>query len=466
MRKRAKGLKVGAWILVSTALALALQAACSSLPVMVPDMAMRFSDPVQLDGANGPLSAERSRAIIARLKENGDATNIFARHLALEAEIVGGPLVVGNSVGLLVDGPATYKAMFEAIESARDHINLETYIIEDDEIGKRFAELLIRKQGSGVQVNLIYDSVGAMDTPEAFFDRLKASGVNVLEFNPINPFLARRGWQVNLRDHRKLLIVDGRIAFVGGLNISSVYSSGSFRRVKPVRGSQPWRDTHLRMAGPVVTEFQKLFLATWNHQKGAPLAARNYFPDPGNQGSEVVRAIGSSPDEPYSQIYATLLSAINSAETEVFLTNAYFVPDPQLLAALKQAVQRGVDVRLLLPARTDSKLVFHASRSFYEELLGAGIKIYERQDALLHAKTALVDGVWSTVGSTNLDWRSFLNNQEINAVVLGQVFGAQLRALFEKDLESSTRILLEQWRQRSLGARLKERAARLWARLL
>ena len=213
----------------------------------------------------------------------------------------------------------------------------------------------------------------------------------------------------------------------------------------------------------MVTEFQKLFLATWNHQKGTPLATRNYFPDPGSQGSEVVRAIGSSPDEPYSQIYATLLSAINSAETEVFLTNAYFVPDPQLLAALKQAVQRGVDVRLLLPARTDSKLVFHASRSYYEELLVAGVKIYERQDALLHAKTALVDGVWSTVGSTNLDWRSFLNNQEINAVVLGQAFGARMKAMFEKDLESSTRVLLEQWRQRSLGVRLKERAARLWA---
>jgi len=343
---------------------------------------------------------------------------------------------------------------------------METYIIEDDEIGRHFAELLIGKQRSGVQVNLIYDSVGAITTPKEFFTPLKESGVNVLEFNPINPLIVRKGWQVNRRDHRKLLIVDGQIAFVGGINISSVYSSGSFGRSKSTKENPPWRDTHLRMAGPVVSEFQKLFLATWSQQKGEPLAARDYFPEPGIKGTEVVRAIGSSPEEPYSQIYATLLSAINSAETQVFLTNAYFVPDPQLLATLKEAVQRGVDVRLLLPDKTDSAMVFYVSRSYYDELLSAGVKIYERQDALLHAKTALIDGVWSTIGSTNLDWRSFLNNQEINAVILGQDFGAQMQALFEKDLDSSKLVTLEEWRKRSIGARIKERAARLWARWL
>jgi len=222
----------------------------------------------------------------------------------------------------------------------------------------------------------------------------------------------------------------------------------------------------LRMTGPVVSEFQKLFIATWTQQKGAPLAAKNYSPEISSKGNEVVRAIGSSPEEPYSQIYATLLSAINSAETQVFLTNAYFVPDPQLLTALKEAVQRGVDVRLLLPGKTDSVMVFYASRSYYDELLSAGVKIYERQDALLHAKTALIDGVWSTIGSTNLDWRSFVNNQEINAVMLGQEFGAQMQALFEKDLQSSKAITLEAWRSRSITIRIKERAARLWARWL
>ncbi|MDP2171959.1 MAG: cardiolipin synthase [Rhodocyclaceae bacterium] len=451
--------------ILAAALCLVLLAGCS-LPTMVPDMATQPSQPVQFDGARGPLTAKQSKAILARLNSNGVDTNIFARHLALEAEIVGSPLVVGNKVTLLVDGPATYDAMSAAILNAQDHINMETYIIEDDEIGQRFAEQLIGKQRSGVQVNLIYDSVGAINTPKAFFKPLQDSGVNVLEFNPINPLNARKGWQVNQRDHRKLLIVDGRVAFVGGINVSSVYSSGSFGKHKATKADTPWRDTHLRMAGPVVSEFQKLFMATWSEQKGAPLASRDYFPELGSKGNEVVRAIGSSPEEPYSQIYVTLLSAINSAETQVYLTNAYFVPDPQLLAALKEAVLRGVDVRVLLPDKIDSVLVYHASRSYYDELLSAGVKIYLRQDALLHAKTALIDGVWSTVGSTNLDWRSFLHNYEINAVVLGQDFGAEMDALFKKDMESSKLVTLEDWRNRSLGARLKERAARLWAHWL
>jgi cardiolipin synthase len=452
--------------ILASALCMALLFSRGSIPIMVPDMALRPSHSVQFDGALGPLSTQQSKAVLARLKRNGADTNIFDKHLALEAEIVGSPLIVGNKVDLLVDGPSTYKSMFSAMQKAKNHINMETYIFDDDEIGQRFAELLSSKQRSGVQVNLIYDSVGAINTPKEFFKRLKDSGVNVLEFNPINPLVARKGWQVNQRDHRKLLIVDGQIAFVGGINISSVYSSGSFSRTKSNQDNPAWRDTHLRMAGPVVSEFQKLFMATWSQQKGDPLASGDYFPEHGSKGNVVVRAIGSSPEEPYSQIYATLISAINSAETRVFLTNAYFVPDPQLLAALKDAVQRGVDVRLLLPEKIDSSLVYYASRSYYDELLSAGVKIYERQVALLHAKTALIDGVWSTVGSTNLDWRSFLNNQEINAVMLGQDFGAQMQAMFEKDLDSSKLVTLEAWRSRSIGTRIKEMAARLWARWL
>jgi len=447
-------------------LGLILLIGCTSIPSMVPDMALRQPQSVKLNGENGELSAQQSKVILAKLKKNGDDTNIFDKHLALEAKIVGSPLVVGNKVELLVDGPLTYDAMFTAIKNAKDNINMETYIIENDEIGQRFAKLLMSKQAGGVQVNLIYDSVGSLSTPKTFFDSLKESSINVLEYNPINPLITRKGWQFNQRDHRKLLIIDGQIAFVGGINISSVYSSGSFGRAKVTTNKQPWRDTHLRMEGPVVSEFQKLFMETWSQQKGKTLAAKNYFPDLTNQGSEVVRAIGSSPDEPYSQIYSTLISAINSAETQVFITNAYFVPDPKLLAALKEAVQRGADVRLILPEKTDSMMVFYASRSYYDELLKANVKIYERQDALLHAKTAMIDGVWSTVGSTNLDWRSFTNNQEINAVVLGQGFGTQMQSMFEKDLESSILISLESWRSRSIITRIKERAARLWARFL
>ncbi|PPD09896.1 MAG: hypothetical protein CTY27_07795 [Methylotenera sp.] len=165
-------------------------------------------------------------------------------------------------------------------------------------------------------------------------------------------------------------------------------------------------------------------------------------------------------------MYATLISAINSAETQVYLTNAYFVPDPQLLSTLKDAVNRGVSVKLLLPEKTDSDLVFYASRSYYNELLEAGVEIYEHEVAILHAKTALIDGVWSTIGSTNLDWRSFVNNQEINAVMLGQDFGDQMQNMFYEDLTVSQQITLEDWRNRPVTSRIKERAARLWARFL
>ena len=433
---------------------------CSSLPRIVPELAIARRAPVQWQGARGPLSATQRQAVLAQLRSRGPQTNIFDRHLALEEAIVGVPLTTGNDVLLLQDGPATYRAMLAAIAGARDHIHMETYILEDDEVGQQFVQALIDKQRQGVQVNLIRDSAGTINTPASLFERLAASGVQVLEFNPLNPLVARKVWELNQRDHRKLLIVDGRVAFLGGINISSVYSSGSTR--KPLHGELAWRDTDLQLQGPVVADFQRLFLASWASQQGATLAVRNWFPTPEVKGRTVVRAIGSSPDEAFSQIYATLLSAIASAETSVQITNAYFAPDPQLLAALEAAAARGVAVSLILPGQTDSWLVFHTGRSYYERLLRAGVKIYERQGAVLHSKVALVDGVWATVGSTNLDWRSFLHNHELNAVVLGAEFGSQVQAMFAKDLAASEPVLLERWVERGAPLRLKEWFSRQW----
>lgn len=444
-------------------LCMSLMVACSVLPTLVPDMG-RAERPVPLEGPDGPLSASRSQAIIARLQADARPTDFFDLHLAIEESIVGSPLTTGNRVELLQDGPLTYQAMLDAIVTAHDHINMESYIFDDDEIGQRFAAALIVRQRAGVQVNLIRDSAGTLGTPPAFFAALSAAGVQVVEFNPVNPLTAGAGWELNRRDHRKLLIVDGRIAFLGGINISSVYSGSSLRlgfRPRP-DGALPWRDTDLRLEGPVVAELQKLFIMTWAEQRGPPLLARHYFPPMERRGDEVVRAIGSSPEHPYSLIYVTLISALRSAQREIWLTNAYFVPDPQLLAALKDAVARGVDVRLILPSSTDSWLVFHAGRAYYDELLRAGVRLYERQDALLHVKSAVIDGVWSTVGSTNLDWRSFLHNQEINAVVLGAGFGDKMRAVFRADLAKSHEISLQTWQARPLGVRVQELFGRLW----
>ena len=441
------------------------QVGCGSLPTIVPDLAVSAEPSVQLEGARGPLSSAQSKAILERLRSSSPETGIFDRHLALEEAIVGSPLTTGNQVQLLQDGPTTYKAMFAAVLAAKDHINMETYILDDDDVGRRFAQALIDKQSQGVQVNLIRDSFGTFSTPTAFFQRLSDSGIQVLEFNPLNPLVARKVWELNQRDHRKLLIVDGGTAFLGGVNISGVYSGGSSGKGKrdPLDTSMAWRDTDIELQGPVVAEFQKLFMATWESQKGKPLPVKNYFPQLQSKGRQVVRAIGSSPTEPFSLIYATLLSAIGSAETSVHLTNAYFVPDPQLLAALVAAAGRGVDVKLILPSHTDSWLVLNAGRSFYEQMLRAGVKIYERRGVILHSKTALIDGVWATVGSTNLDWRSFLHNHELNAVILGAEFGDQVQAMFMKDLTASDEVTLAQWRRRGLDLRLKELFARAWA---
>jgi cardiolipin synthase len=444
-------------------------AGCATLPDTDVLIKRHIEQAARFESARGPLSANKSAELITELKRKSGDIDILDKQIALEQAIVGSPLILGNKVTLLQDGAATYAAMFAAIGKATDHIDLESYIIEDDAIGQQFANLLLEQQRRGVQVNLIYDSFGGINTPQAFYDRLKDGGIAVLEFNPINPLSGNAPWQLNNRDHRKLLVVDGHTAFIGGINISSVYSSGSGARrsqKKPPGQPAAWRDTDLQIEGPVVAELQMLFMATWEKQRGKPLAEKNYFPDLQPQGKDIVRAIGSTPDDPYSLIYLTLISAIGNAEKQVYLTHAYFTPDPQLLKALIDAAERGVDVQLILPSFSDSQMTFHVGRSHYATLLKAGVKIHERRGALLHSKTAVIDAVWSCVGSSNLDWRSFVDNDEINAVVLGRDFAQQMEGMFAKDRAASETIDLERWERRSLLLRIKEWGARLLQRLL
>lgn len=440
-------------------------AGCASLPDAAHELGKPHAQAVEFDTARGPVSAGKGAAILGNLKSESGNIDILQKHLAQEQAInADSPLVLGNKLVLLQDGPTTYRAMFAALRQARDHINLETYIFEDDDTGRQFADLLLERQAAGVQVNLIYDSVGCLNTPAEFFEHLKAAGIQVLEFNPVNPLAGnKKEWLLNNRDHRKLLVVDGRIAFIGGINISESYSSGPFKKSARKEGADTlgWRDTHLQIEGPVVAEFQKLFMDTWTKQKGEPLAKKNYFPKLGRQGDEIVRAIGSASADPHSLIYLTLLSAIAHAEQRVYLTNAYFVPDRQLLKSLTDAARRGVDVQLVLPSHSDSWTVFHAGRSHYARLLRAGVKIHERRGAVMHSKTAIIDGVWSTIGSTNLDWRSFLHNDELNATILGRDFAGQMDAMFARDLAESDAINLVRWKRRALMLRMKEWLARI-----
>lgn len=411
-------------------------------------------------GEQGPLSASQSKAIIERLKARSGKTDILERHLAFEQAISGSPLVLGNNVTMLENGEATYRAMFAAIEGATHNINLETYTFDDDKIGDLFANALIAKQQQGVQVNIIYDGFGSVLTSGSFFERMRASGIQVVEFDPLNPFAAGFRWSPLHRDHRKLMVVDGRIAITGGINISGVYSSGLIEKEKTSSEAvlRTWRDTDVQVDGPVVSEFQELFVANWLAQGGAPLKFSDYFPALDNKGYEIVRVLGSVPQE-FSTIYVTLVSAIRNAETNIYITDAYFAPDSQMLEALEAAARRGVDVRLLLPGRTDQPLIGPAARSHFSELMDAGVKIYLWQGKMLHAKTATIDGVWSTVGSSNLDWWSIARNDEINTVVLSVGFGQRMQEMFMSDLENARRIDSERWQRRSILKRFEEAIA-------
>ena len=452
------------FILIFLILYLLVLVGCASLPRFEEDYRRIDTEKEktpQIIGPHGQLSPKMSEAVMERLKKKTGPIDILDRHIALVESISGSPLVAGNKVTLLIDGPATYDAMFRAIQNAKDHINLETYIFEDDEVGRRFADLLFQKQSEGVQVNLIYDSVGSSKTPAVFFQRLREGGVQTLEFNPINPLKVDKEGFLTHRDHRKILIVDGSVAFTGGVNISRVYSSSS-RSVEHRESNvkEAWRDTHVQIEGPAVAEFQKLFLDTWVRGKGPEPSKRNYFPTLKQQGNDLVEVVGSTPGQGNRVTYIMYVSAFVYAQKFIHLTNAYFVPDEQTAEALTDAARLGVDVKIILPGSSDQGTAYYAGRSYYTELLKSGVKLYERRSNMLHAKTAVIDGIWSTIGSTNLDLWSFLRDDEVNAIILGRDFANEMEAMFAKDLKSSNQMDLVQWKKRPLLERLKERLSR------
>ena len=436
---------------------------CATLPDVDSWQHFGAAQPYDPSKFRGPLTQTQAEAVLAKLPRKGDDSDILERQAALEEAVAGTPLVPGNDVTLLNDGPEAYKAMFEEIERATDHVNVEFYTIDNQETGMRLSEALLRKRAQGVAVNVIYDSVGSISTPRDYFERLSKGGVNVVEFNPVNPLTAAMGWRLNHRDHRKLVIVDGRVAFTGGINISGVYSGSSMPRGSRDGGTElGWRDTNVRIAGPAVAELQREYLETLKKHGKEPVQPRNWLPELKPQGKHPVRVIASSPDDTVPAIFVTMVSAIRNAARSVYLTMAYFSPDPQTLDALKGAAARGVKVQLLLPSYTDFRPILYAGRSHYTTLLEAGVEIFERQERLLHAKTAVIDGIWATVGSSNIDWRSFLHNEELNVVILGQDFGRQMEESFRRDLAKSKRIELEDWKRRSITSRIMESTARVW----
>jgi cardiolipin synthase len=371
----------------------------------------------------------------------------------------GEPWRSGNSVELLIEGSQVFDAMFAAIDAARRSVLLETYILEATGPGERLAELLAQKAAQGVDVRLMFDSFGSLRTDRSYFDSLAAHGVRVCEFNPVHPWHKRFRWAFNRRTHRKLLIVDGEVAFIGSVNFSRVYSGGSGGAQRNTSQTQrPWRDTHARVRGPIVADLQALFLEHWFDQSGSAVAPSCELPS--GEGPAWLALAASAAGSRRNPLYRALLAAMRAATRRILITTAYFVPTRRLVRELRHAAERGVRVALMAPLRSDSWTASHAGRSRYGELLASGVEIYEHCTSMLHAKTIVIDDDWCSIGSSNMDWRSLLHNAEANIIALDRRLAGELAQHFERDAESCSRLTMEIWKRRSWTSQLCERLVR------
>jgi len=353
----------------------------------------------------------------------------------------------GNAVRLLRDGDEVFPAMLSAIQKARSTILLEVYRIFNDSVGQRFADALADKARQGVRVWLIYDSVGSMETSWAFFEQLRGAGVMTAEYNPLLPWTPHRMW--GRRDHRKMMIIDGETAFAGGLNLSAEYGPVSW-------GGASWRDTAVQVSGPCVEELIKLFWANWNKcGDSGRRGAAEHSPKRGGDTSVSISAISGFRSR--RSFAANYRHAMEAAQNFICLTNAYFVPGRSVIRGLLRAARRGVHVAVIVPGQADVPFIRTASWALYARLLRNGVEIYEWQPGILHAKTCIVDGQWSSVGSHNFDSRSFYHNEELNINIYGQEFGLELVKMFEADLKKCRRVHLEEWSAKSVWFRLLAR---------
>lgn len=418
----------------------------------------RASEPLAMVGPRGDVGRLLRERITERLATIGKG-NLLGRHLPAMEVADAAPLVAGNRVHLLVDGPRTYAEIFHAISGAQDHVNIEMFIFDEArQAGRDLTDLLVETAGRGVAINVLYDAIGSLSTPDAVLDKIRAAGVQLCVFNPIS-LMAGRPLRFAQRDHRKIVVIDAHHAFAGGINFSAAYASGSRSRRTSSSTvlTEGWRDTQIEVEGPAALEVQRLFLQSWTRQKCPPLRPADYLPPPIDAGDTLLRLNASSIDSRRNQTYAVTLSAITFAKRSIDLTMGYFAPDDQLEEALKDAARRGVRVRLLLPGISDFNGILHAGRAHYSRLLAAGVLVFEKRKVLLHAKTLEIDGIWSAVGSANWDWLSFASNDELNVIVIDAAFAQQMRVMFEEDLANATPILAGPWSRRSVRQRLLQR---------
>lgn len=368
------------------------------------------------------------------------------------------PLTANNAVKLLLNGEEKFPKVLEALEAAEHHIHLEYYIYEDDTTGKSITDILIQKAKHGVEVRFMYDDFGSNALSESFIKNLEAAGVQTAPFYKIKVLaLASR---LNYRNHRKIIVVDGKISFVGGINISDRYRNDSL-----AKDDLFWRDTHLMLNGPATSYLQHLFLCDWNFCSPNTMAYHtDYFPEPiiGTEiGREIVQLAPSGPDSDLPVIFYSLLEAIGTAKKKILITTPYFIPRESLIDVLIIAAQGGLKVQLLVPCVSDSKLVNAAAHSYYTELLKYGVEIFLYNKGFIHAKTMVVDDDLAIIGSANMDYRSFEFNFEINALIYGKEITRQLETAFLNDLQESTKIDANDWLSRPRYIHLWEKAVRL-----
>lgn len=362
-----------------------------------------------------------------------------------------------NKVDVLQNGRATFDSIIEAIEGAKHHIHLEYYIIDDDHIGNLIRKLLIKKVQEGVKVRFIYDDVGCWSLPKHFVDSMTDAGIEIYPFLPVRfPLLTNK---INYRNHRKIVVVDGKIGFVGGLNIADRYLQGS-------EELGIWRDMHLRLEGEAVNSLQVIFLVDWYFVSEEIVKGEDYFPAVEVDEHHFVQITASGPDSDWASIMQAYFAAISSAKSTIYISTPYFMPNESILTALKTASLSGLDVRIMLPARSDSKMVFWSSRSYVNELLEAGIRIYFYEKGFPHSKLLLVDGVLSSIGTANMDIRSFDQNFEVSALIYDEAITLDLQRSYLTDLQQSTEIKSDAWEKRSRWDSVKESVARIFSPLL
>jgi cardiolipin synthase A/B len=371
------------------------------------------------------------------------------------------PITRGNSVDLLVNGDRIFPVFLETIAGARRTLNLLTYVYWRGEIAERVCDAVCERAEAGVECRVLLDALGAAPMDAALIERMEACGVIVRRFRPLKPYAIRRA---NNRTHRKLLIADGRVGMTGGVGIAEEWTGDA-------EDPDHWRDTHVRVRGPVVRGLQGAFAENWLEATGVVLAGEDHLPEldpvPSDEGDAAMQVIRSSSGVGDTNVETLYYLAIASARERIELVSAYFAPRPAFLHALVDAARRGVRVRVMVPGRhIDTEVVREAGRATYGELLEGGVRVWEYQPTMLHAKTMVVDGAWSAVGSANFDNRSFQLNDEAILCVQDHGFAADLTGVFERDLEVSHEVTLEEWRRRPPHERARELGAKLLRREL